>query len=670
MAFRLGFRAAALLASVVVLATSGATLSARQSLTPATASYDIDASLDPATRRLTGTEVVTWRHPGSVPAYSIRLHLYWNAWSTTESSWVRQRSLAGDDSDWASRRPEDFGWQQVTELRLLDADGRPGADLLPSLRYIQPTDQNAGDRTLAAADLPAGVAPGETIRLRIAWTAQVPRPVARTGGLGDYYFVAHWFPKLGVFEGDGWNARQFFANTEFFADFGHYDVRLTVPSGWVVGATGVEQSRVAQGATTIHRYTQADVHDFAWATSPRFIESFSRFEHPALPPVRLRLLLQPEHRGQEARHFAAASAALRHYGEWFGAYPYPQLTIVDPAWQSRSGGMEYPTLITAGTRWLVSDAERQPEAVTVHETGHQYWYGLVANDEVADAWMDEGLNTFAAARVLDVAYGSDHHVDRFFGGFVPWAYTDIVRSRATDGNGLNGYRLAARRDAQGYPSYLYWPETHADITYGKTALWLHTLERRFGWDRLRPALATYFQRYRFRHPRPQQFFQVLSEELGEDLTPFFEEVYAGSNVVDYAAARIHAEPIRVRRFIEHGDGDPTFEDDGASERVRSTVVVRRLGEARFPVDVLVRFEDGTEVRESWDGLARWQSFVYERPSPAVSVQVDPDRVLLLDVAYTNNSLTTRPRGRTAAWQWSLRWMVWLQDLLMTAGFFA
>lgn len=656
--------------ALLMAATGPVPVAARQTLAHATASYDIDATLDPAARRLTGREVITWRNPGTVPAYSVRLHLYWNAWSTTASSWVRQRALAGDEGDWADRAPGDFGWQHITELRLLDASGTPVADLLPTLRFVQPTDQNADDRTLVAADLPDGIAPGEIVRLHVAWTAQVPRPVARTGAIGDYFFLAHWFPKMGVFEGDGWNARQFFANTEFFADFGRYDVRLTVPSGWVVGATGREVSRADQGATATHRYVQEDVHDFAWTTSPHFLEFTQPFEHPSLPPVTMRLLLQPEHRGQEARHFAATAAALAHYGEWYGAYPYPHITIVDPAWQSRSGGMEYPTLFTAGTRWLAPAGSNTPEAVIVHEAGHQFWYGIVANNEVTDAWMDEGLNTFSAARVEDVAFSPNYRVERFFGGFIPWQYRDIPLSRDTDGNGLNGYRRAARRDALGYASYLYWPGTHGDITYSKTALWLHTLERQFGWSRLRPALATYFQRFRYRHPRPEQFFQTISEELGEDLTPFFEEVYAGSNVVDYAAERLHAEPARVRRVADPSRSEPLFEDAAPPDRYRSTVVVRRLGEARFPVDVLVAFEDGEQVREQWDGQARWQSFIYEKTSPAVSVSVDPDRVLLLDVNYTNNSLTTRPEGGTAAWHWSLRWMVWLQDLLMTCAFFA
>jgi hypothetical protein len=553
---RKAWRLALVAALAVGLTPTGSLLAQdRDPLAPRTASYHIDATLDATARTLTGREVITWRNPAGVPAYSIRLHLYWNAFRDTNSTWLSQLRLGGLADELAGRAARDFGWQQITELRLLQPDGDPGPDLLPSLRYIQPNDQNPADRSLAAADLPVGIAPGETIRLRVVWTAQVPRTFSRTGVVGDYFFIAHWFPKLGVFDDGGWNARQFFANTEFFADFGSYDVRLTVPRGWVVGASGREVSRTDTGeASTIHRYAEDDVHDFAWTTSPDFVEHTQRFEHPGLPPVTMRLLLQPEHAGQEDRHFAATAAALRYYGEWYGPYPYPQITIIDPAWQSGSGGMEYPTLFTAGSRWLAPRGSSEPEGVTVHEAGHQFWYGMVANNEVTDAWMDEGLNTFSEARVLAEAFSPDHLVGRFFGGFIPWQYLDIVLSRHSDGNGLNGYRRATGRDAPSTPSYQYYPATHADITYSKTALWLHTLERHLGWDTLRRALATYFHRFRFAHPTPDDFFAIVSREAGQDLGWFFEQVHGSAVTFDYAAERLDSVAVSRRGFDDAAPG--------------------------------------------------------------------------------------------------------------------
>ena len=149
---------------------------------------------------------------------------------------------------------------------------------------------------------PAGraVEPNETLQIEIEWTARIPRAFARTGCIGDYYFIAQWFPKLGVLEDAGWNTHQFHAATEFYADFGVYDVRITVPDGYNVGATGRETRRMdnADGTTT-HSYHGEDVARLRLDDEPRTSSSTAR---PSITRrcrrVEMRLLLRPEHRGQ------------------------------------------------------------------------------------------------------------------------------------------------------------------------------------------------------------------------------------------------------------------------------------------------------------------------------------------------------------------------------------
>jgi hypothetical protein len=307
--------------------------------------------------------------------------------------------------------------------------------------------------------------------------------------------------------------------------------------------------------------------------------------------------------------------------------------------------MEYPTLFTAGTRWLAPENGGSPEGVTVHEAGHQFWYGIVGNNEFEDAWMDEGFNTFSTARALAQAFPPSHLVVRYFGGFVPWRFRDIVLKRGTDGNRLDGYRRAAKSDAQATPSYRYFPGTGGAITYNKTALWLNTLERWIGWPALQKIMATQFARWKFGHPEPGDFFAVANEVSGRNLDGYFDEVYRGSNVFDYG--------VQDLRSASDGRG------------FRTTVVVRRYGEAIFPVDVRVTFANGDRVTERWTGRDRWKLYSYDRPSRALSAEVDPGRVLLLDVNYTNNSRTLEPKGGDAATKWTATWMVWLQDALLS-----
>jgi hypothetical protein len=482
----------------------------------------------------------------------------------------------------------------------------------------------------------------------------------RPNGTGNYYFIAQWFPKIGVLEDAGWNCHQFHAATEFFSDFGVYDVTLTVPRGWVVGATGALASTEPSGTGgERHRFIQADVHDFAWTTSPDFLDRRERFEEPGLPAVQMRLLLQPEHAAQADRHFAATRAALKYYGTWFGAYPYEQITIVDPATTFHSlaqgegtGGMEYPTLFTAGTRWLAPWAGSQPEGVTVHEAGHQFWYGIVATNEFEHAWMDEGLNTYSTARVMAEAYPDRFvAVGRFFGGLMAWPYPGVTWSRDIDGNRLNAYRPVASFDDQSTPTWRYWPGSASAITYNKTALWLATLERLLGWPTTRKILATHFSRGAFRHPTPDEFFAVAGEVAGRDLTWFFDAVHRSSASFDYGVGQVTGTP-RAGGGFDH------------------VVVTRRIGDGVFPTTTRVTFEDGTSIEDRWDGRDRWHAFRFSRDARVARVQVDPDRVLLLDLNYTNNSWSAEPRAAEASGRWALRWLTWVQELLLTYACFA
>jgi hypothetical protein len=641
----LHFAFAALVSLTAAAARAEVTGTIDPPLSPRNASYVIDAKLDPSSRTITGSEVILWRNITTKPATELQFHLYWNAWRDDRSTWLRETKL-GSRRAVPAVRPEERGRIDVTALGVR---GSARADLTTVMRFIAPDDGNADDRTVLAARLPQPVAPGGSITIELSWTAQVPRTFARTGAIGNYFFIAQWFPKLGVLQDAGWNCHQFHNITEFFSDYGSYDVRMTIPTGWILGATGVERERHDNdNRTTTYRYHQDDVHDFVWTTSPTYVERRARFEHATLPAVDMRLLIQPEHVRQADRHFEATRAALKYYGEWFGAYPYGHITIVDPAYQSGAGGMEYPTLFTAGTRLFSPEHVEDPEDVAVHEAGHQFWYGMVGNNEFEDAWMDEGLNTFAEARVLGT-WGTPYYLSqRYFGGFVPYVFKDIVRTREVDWNRFAGYRRAPKTDRQATPTFRYYPATGSVITYNKTALWLNTMERWLGWPTVQRIMSTHFSRWKFKHPKPQDFIDVANEVSGRNLSGYFDQVYRSSDAFDYGIQELRSDK------------------DGA--KYRTLAVVRRYGEAIFPIDVRVTFADGSHAVEHWDGVERWQLYTYEKAQPAVSAEADPGHVLLLDVNRTNNSRTLKPldaSGPRAATKWSLKWMVWLQDLLVT-----
>src|SRR5206468_1696784 len=201
---------------------------------PRNANYTIAARLDPVTRTITGNETITWRNITNQSAADLQFHLYWNAWKDTRSTFMRESAMAGSHEE-RGRAAGEWGRIDVTSILV---DGAARGD---SRRFIAPDDENADDQTVLSVPLAQPIEPGGRATIEIAWSAHVPRTFERTGAVGNFFFIAQWFPKLGVLQDAGWNCHQFHASTEFFSDYGVYDVSLTVPAGWVVGTTGVRQ---------------------------------------------------------------------------------------------------------------------------------------------------------------------------------------------------------------------------------------------------------------------------------------------------------------------------------------------------------------------------------------------------------------------------------------------
>lgn len=646
--------------------------SASSALSQRIANYEMSAFLDPATREIDGEQTLTWRNTTDHPAGELRFHLYYNAWLNDRSSFLRHARNSALPS--AQHRADDFGACIIRSVRIEPRDGRVGSEVTDLVEPISPNDGNPHDRTVIRFPVDPPVAPGETIEIRTTWTSKIPRTFRRTGVRGDTYFIAQWFPKIGVFEADGtWNCHQFI-QTEFFADFGNYDVRITVPDAWVVGATGerIERTKNDDGTAT-HHFIQNDVHDFAWTTAPDYIAHERQFEVDGLPPVRMRLLLRPDRQSKKDRYFDATATTLETYGRWFGAYPYGHVTIVDPPFRLGAGGMEYPTLFTGGTRWLSPPGTFSPEGVTIHETGHQWWYGLVANNEFEHAWLDEGINTYCDRRVRAERYPVRPMSKRYFNGVIPLVFHELPTALRIDGSDrYRGFHSVFKTDSMANPSWKLGPRSYGRLSYDKPALMLRTLENLLGWDVMQRILQTFFERYRFAHPTPDDFFAVVEEVAARDLGWFFEATYYGSGLFDFAVDTVESRRItkaRGDRITDAGTVEP-IGDDGvpppegvAPGAFESHVLVRRFGDAPFPVDIRVTFTDGESVTETWDGVDRWKRFDYIRNAKVERVEVDPERVLVLDVDSVNNTWIRDSKARRASVKWSARWMVWLQNML-------
>jgi hypothetical protein len=649
-------------------------------------SYAIDVRLDAERKQLEGRQTVTWRNPSTDPVGDLWFHLYLNAFRNNRSTFFRESGgqLRGD------RATGKWGWIDVTSLRLAG-----GADLTRALTFEQRDDGNADDRTVARLVLPEPVPPGGSVTLEIDFRAQLPEVFARSGYKRDFYLVGQWFPKLGVYEPmgmrgratGGWNCHQYHANSEFYANYGEYRVTITVPSRFVVGATGHRTRRRDNGnGTTTHTYEQADVHDFAWTADPRYIEVKRRFSASGdvtaaeyqqaasllgRPPDAVRLsnvaitvLLQPEHEPQLERYVQAVKAGLKGFGLRYGRYPYQTITVVDPpADGSGAGGMEYPTFITGGSMWAGNfaplNAVRSVEMVTIHEFGHQFWYGMVGNNEFEEAWLDEGINTYSTGLVMEAEYGAAKAYGRLLG--LPIGELDLLRGIATP----------SMKDVIVKPSWMYAGD-YGYYAYMKPAIALRTLEGYLGSQVMARVMRTFHERFRFRHPSSADFFATASEVAGQDLDWFFRQAFLGSDVLDYAVDAVSSSPVTELRGVVEEGGKRGTRDAGppgssqVAKTYESRVLVRRLGEFVFPVEVALQFEGKLVERVRWDGKDRWKRFVFVRSERLVSATIDPDHKVVLDANWIDNSRRVEPDGRLAA-SWGARFLFAAQVLLTLVG---
>jgi hypothetical protein len=639
--------------------------------------------LDDAAKILRGHEDIVWINRSGEPVSDMLFHLYWNAFKNEASAFFEE-ALRENSADLA-RRPGsgEWGWINVTAVRVAD-----GPDLRSTMEFVTPDGPaHPADQTVMRVRFPRPVASGHDVRLRLDFTAKIPRTVARSGYYGHAYFIGQWFPKPGVYQaGKGWNAHAYHADSEFFADFADFTVHITVPRGFVVGASGRETGTETDSASarTTYTFCQSMIHDFAWTADPRFIRVERDFvarrevtpqeyeaaadllgvspEAVRLPDVRMILLIEPEHRAQVERHFRALRAAIKFYGLWYGPYPYDTVTMVDPPFGTDSGGMEYPTLFTAGTSVLANRKVLEPEGVIVHEFGHGYWYGVVANNEFEEAWLDEGINTYSTGRVLARVFGRGAMALDLNG--IP--LTSVFRlPKALD---FEKDRVAAIGIVKSDPvlreswRFLNSASYGANV-YSRASTCLNTLERLLGERTMARVMRAYYQQFRFRHPTTRDFIGVVNEVSGRDLTWFFEELLMDTLDFDYGISSCVSveRPTHLLGVFDtkHGQEEMTAEQARALEagggtppgRVEyiTTVTLRRYGEARVGGDARVKlevtFEDGSRETRFWDGQDRWTRILFTKPSRARTARLDPDGVWLIDSNVANNSYTTRPVWR-------------------------
>ncbi len=245
--------------------------------------------------------------------------------------------------------------------------------------------------------------------------------------------------------------------------------------------------------------------------------------------------------------------------------------------------------------------------VTEHEFGHQYWYGMVATNEFENGWLDEGINSYTEVKVLDNMYGENTSIINLLGAQLGErensAHAPISANADFDPLSRNSYQDMSMG-------------VYGDITYGKTARMLITLEKIVGEQTLKNALHTYFMRYRFTHPTQEDFMRTVNEVAGQDLSWYWNQAVYGTQVLDYEVQRADSNPVNW--------WDENLKEKKGETEYETQVILHRKGDFVFPVEAVVKFDNGETVREHWDGKERWVRYVYRKKAQIASVEIDPE----------------------------------------------
>ncbi len=521
----------------------------------------IEVRLDDVAHVLHGNTVFSYGNNSPVALDTIWIHLWPNAYRDRSSALNKQLVRDGDlDLHFATT--EERGWIDSLDFTVEAGPVEWGF--------------HAEHADIGWIKLPGPLAPGASITIRTPFRVKIPdSKFSRLGHTGQAYHITQWYPKPAVFDKDGWHAMPYLTQGEFYSEFGSFDVSITLPANYVVGATGILQGDPAEEAwmnelarrpvltdapganafpaSEAHlktlRFTQDSIHDFAWFADKRFIvrKGSVTLEHSGRTVETWALFTPRNARLWEQVSIESLNESVKYYSRWVGDYPYDACTAVDGT-ISAGGGMEYPMITIIGNMGSAESLDN----VIAHEVGHNWFYGILASNERIHPWMDEGVNSFLEKRYMRLRYPEGGRDMMGLPGGRKLA------AHITDGHRFiseAGYRLNARRNLDqpiAECSVHFTQINYGTTVYMKTALVFDQLFAFLGEEVFDRCMQAYYEEWKFRHPRPEDVQRVFERESGKNLSWLFDELIGTARKVDVKAVKLRNGQLTYRSTATTG----------------------------------------------------------------------------------------------------------------------
>ena len=478
--------------------------------------YLIHAELDDTAHVLKGDATVTYTNNSPDNLSFIYFHVWMNAFSSKTSAYTQQALRQGSSHFYFAETTEMGGYKELN----FTIEGKKCA---VEVDKINPD--------ILKIILPNPLKTGEKVSISTAFILKIPYTFSRGGHIGQQYLMTQWYPKPAVYDAHGWHAMPYLDQGEFYADFGNFDVTLTLPENYVVGATGVlamdnEQRTMDNNSVTrtsrpsdisskklkTIRFTAEKVVDFAWFADKNFKVLHSQTTLKSGKIVDTYAYFTPKHSKLWSKATEYINQAVQFYSDNVGEYPHPQASAVMTE-ASFEGGMEYPMITALSGRY---DA-KSLDLTIAHEVGHNWFQSILATNERDNAWMDEGLNSF-----YDHRYGKVFYPDtskNTEGGIFKW----LLRGSGYNTTDFVLDNLIAKREDQAatLTADSLTQNNYFLGAYEKPARALQFVEKSLGKQRLDAMMQDYFKQWQFKHPQPSDFFKLLKSNVSDDIYTTF-----------------------------------------------------------------------------------------------------------------------------------------------------
>lgn len=503
------------------------TLSAQDKYWQQQLSYTINTQLNDTEKSLTGFETIVYKNNSPETLSFIWFHIWPNAYKNESTALMQQIK---NDAD-RKKKLEKYTLGSIDGLAFKVNDQVAKTESHPNPAYID----------IIKVLLPSPLKPGDSVSISTPFKVQLPSYFSRSGFADGEFMACQWYPKPAVFDKDGWHEFPYLDMGEFYSEYAAYAVNITVPSAYVVGATGILQTstelatykslgakniinRNAEPAlykpldgkpTKTLTYFAANVPDFAWFADKEFVIQYDTVQ---LNTGKIIDAFSFYHNRQKTiwnKSIDYIKDGVKKYSGWIGEYEYPVVQVVEGPKNNSSGGMEYPmiTLITS------PDAKIETlDAVIAHEIGHNWFMSMLGTNERAHTWMDEGLNTYFQFRYE----GEKYRTNAIFGSALPSSLKSLPSDKFLELIYQNLEQIPMQTAMETSAEKFSGSQEYGLISYVKTAVWMYLLETAIGRENTDKAVQNYFLKWKDKHPQPADMKAAFEEVTGTNLDKFFD----------------------------------------------------------------------------------------------------------------------------------------------------